>query len=77
VVAGLPAEAAAIEADFPGWRVWLSDLDRWWAVRQGPDGVWTRGRTGPISLDADDAAGLRAQLAKVQERQGGNPLCDE
>lgn len=65
-LAAMDAEAAAIEADYPGWRVWLSDLDRWWATRQG-SAVWSGGRRDPITLNADDAAGLRAQLAEATE----------
>jgi hypothetical protein len=60
----LAAEVSAIESDFPGWRVWLSDISRWWAVRQGMDVQWTRGKNNAaMTLDADDAAGLRDLLA--------------
>jgi hypothetical protein len=60
----LAAELSAIESDFPGWRVWLSDTGRWWAVRQGMHALWTRGRnSAAVTLDADDAAGLRGLLA--------------
>jgi hypothetical protein len=60
----LAADVTAIEADFPGWRVWLSDVGRWWAVRQGTDSLWTRGRnSAAVTLHADDAAGLRGLLA--------------
>jgi hypothetical protein len=64
--AGQRPEAAAIEAACPGWRVWLSDHHRWYAVRQGPGGRWTP-RGGDITVDADDAAGLRAALAAQAE----------
>jgi hypothetical protein len=36
------ARIAAIEDDYPGWRVWISDAGRWYAVRQGPEAVWRR-----------------------------------
>jgi hypothetical protein len=36
-LATIEAEARQIERECSGWRVWLSSLDRWWAVRQGPD----------------------------------------
>ncbi len=57
------AEARQIERTFPGWHVWISPLDRWWAVRQGPDARHDRTGWRPMTLDADDAAGLRALLA--------------
>jgi hypothetical protein len=66
-LAALDAESAAVETAFPGWRVWLSSVDRWWAVRQGPDGVWSQGRRDPITVSADDLAGLRGQLADAQD----------
>lgn len=63
-LARLADEVTTIEAEFPAWRVWLSDVGRWWAVRQGTDGLWTRGRnSAAMTLDADDAAGLRGLLA--------------
>jgi hypothetical protein len=65
-LAAIEAEARQIEADFPGWHVWLSSIDRWWAVRQGPDARWgSGGDRRPMTLDADDAAGLRALLAQM------------
>jgi hypothetical protein len=57
------AEARAIERDFPGWHVWISSLNRWWAVRQGPDARHDRNDTRPMTIDADDPRGLREQLA--------------
>lgn len=61
------AEAAAIERDFPGWHVWISSLDRWWAVRQGPDARHDRNDPRPMTIDADDPCGLREELATYQE----------
>jgi hypothetical protein len=58
------AEARRIEQDNPGWHVWVSSLDRWWAVRQGPDARYGRDDPRPMTLDADDAAGLSAVLAQ-------------
>jgi hypothetical protein len=62
----LPRDTArvAIEADFPGWHVWVSSLGRWWAVRQGPDARWSRADRRPMTLDADDPRGLRVLLAQ-------------
>jgi len=49
---------AALETEFPGWRVWrTTDARTWWASRRGPD--WMR---EPRTLAADDAKGLRAEL---------------
>lgn len=58
-------EIAAIEAGYPGWRVWRSDRGHWYAVRQGPAGRWTRRDREWVTLDAPDAAGLRARLART------------
>lgn len=62
----MSAEAELIEREYPGWHVWLSDLGRWYAVRQGPDGSHRRDRR-PMTLDADDSAGLRDRLAEVEQ----------
>lgn len=65
------ADLAALEADYPAWRIWLSDIGRWWAVRQGSDGLWAKGRIGyPITLSADDAADLREQLGADADLRG-------
>jgi hypothetical protein len=65
--AGRAAAIAAIAAEFGAWRVWVSDHGHWYAVRQGPAGRYERGVSGPITLDAADAAGLRAELALAAE----------
>lgn len=65
-LAALDAEAAAVEAEFPGWRLWLSSGNGWWATRQGPHVGWTRGLAVPLTLGADDLAGLRGQLAAAK-----------
>ncbi|HEY1668579.1 MAG TPA: hypothetical protein VGG54_23040 [Trebonia sp.] len=61
------AEADAIEAEFPGWRVWESsphggrEPGRWYAVRQG-----TRvGDPRPMTIDGADLRALRSQLAAL------------
>ena len=59
----LAERARQVEHEFPGWHIWISSLDRWWAVRQGPDAHHGRDDRRPMTLDADDAAGLRALLA--------------
>ena len=54
--------ARQIERDFPGWHVWVSSAGRWWATRVGRSAWWGR-ETPPMTVDADDAAGLRDELA--------------
>jgi len=51
----LAAELSAIESDFPGWRVWLSDTGRWWAVRQGMHALWNA-TTGTLTATLTDPA---------------------
>ena len=53
----------ALQAGYPGWRIWRSDLGRWWASRLGARAPQ------PLSLDADTAAGLRAALEADAGRQ--------
>jgi hypothetical protein len=57
------AAIAAVERDFPGWHVWLSSLNRWWAVRQETEIRYRHDDRRPMTIDADDEAGLREQLA--------------
>ena len=59
---------ALVEADFPGWHIWHSNAGRWWATRTGF--VLRREDLGTgrvMTVDADDEASLRQQLA-VQVR---------
>ena len=65
-LAALDDDARAVESEFAGWRLWLSSVNRWWATRQGPDATWTRSVGVPITVSADDLAGLRAQLADAR-----------
>jgi hypothetical protein len=63
-MAGCDEQTAQLEADFPGWHTWRSSAGRWWATRTGS--VTRRDDLGTgrvMTLDADDVAGLRAQLA--------------
>lgn len=60
------AEAARIEREYPGWHVWLSSLGRWYAVRRGPKAAYGRGDLRPMTIDADDAGGLRDGLANTE-----------
>jgi len=63
-MAGSDEQAAQLEADFPGWHIWHSNAGRWWATRTGLVARRDDLGTGRVmTLDADDAAALRAQLA--------------
>lgn len=53
-----------LQAEFPGWHIWRSNVGRWWATRTGS--VLHREELGTgrvMTVDADDEASLRAQLA--------------
>ena len=62
---------ALLEAEFPGWHIWHSNAGRWWATRTGSvphrDDLGT-GRV--MTMDADDEAGLRVQLAAQADLDG-------
>lgn len=68
-LAEIGAQAAGIEDDCKGWHVWLSDGWRWYATRTGSGAAgWDpTGRRGAqvMTVDAGDAAGLRAALAAL------------
>jgi hypothetical protein len=62
---GWDERIAELEADFPGWHIWRSNAGRWWATRTGT--VLRRDDLGigrVMTVDADDAVGLREQLSK-------------
>ena len=61
---GWDERIALLEAEFPGWHIWHSNAGRWWATRTGS--VLRRDELGTgrvMTLDADDEADLRGQLA--------------
>lgn len=61
---GWDERIAQLEAEFPGWHIWRSSAGRWWATRTGL--VLRRDELGAgrvMTVDADDEAGLREQLA--------------
>lgn len=57
------ARLLAIEAEFPGWHVWVSDHGRLYAVRVGA--TWRRDDPRPITVDARTEARLRQVLSEV------------
>ena len=50
-MAGWDERIAQLEAEFPGWHIWRSNADRWWATRTGAGaphaGVSSPLRTSP------------------------------
>lgn len=61
----IPAlRAAAVDADFPGWHAWGSNTGRWWATRTEGTAAWKAAGL-PMTVDADNEAGLRAELAEL------------
>jgi hypothetical protein len=62
-VSAAGGELAAIAEQYPAWHPWRSQGGRWWATRwqqtahgRGRDPRWS------MTVDADDAEGLRAEL---------------
>jgi hypothetical protein len=70
-MSGWDERVAELEAEFPGWHIWHSSAGRWWATRTGlvlrRDALGT-GRV--MTLDADDDASLRVQLATQASMDG-------
>jgi hypothetical protein len=60
---------AAVMRGFPGWRVGRSDAGRLWATRTGRNRSRPRGAAAEwaMTVDADDAAGLRETLTRQQQ----------
>jgi hypothetical protein len=61
---GWDERIAQLEAEFPGWHIWRSNVGRWWATRTGS--VLRREDLGTgrvMTVDADDETTLREQLA--------------
>jgi hypothetical protein len=62
-MAGWDEQVKELEAEFPGWHVWRSNVGRWWATRTGA--VLRREELGAgrvMTVDADDMSALRNQL---------------
>jgi hypothetical protein len=60
---GWDDQIADLEMEFPGWHIWRSNAERWWATRTGI--VLSRADLGAgraMTLDADDVGSLRDQL---------------
>lgn len=57
------AEISAIESEFGGWAVWLSDTDRWWATRRRPLTTDERNAGCVQFVRAETSHGLRERIA--------------
>jgi hypothetical protein len=55
-------DLAQIGREFPGWHPWRSSAGRWWATRRGPVNLSYQDPDLHMTIDADDAAGLREAL---------------
>ncbi|GII56687.1 hypothetical protein Pth03_50760 [Planotetraspora thailandica] len=45
-----------------GWTIWRSDVGRWWATRRGPVDFEALRSGFAMTVDADDAESLAAEL---------------
>ncbi|GII87667.1 hypothetical protein Ssi03_56570 [Sphaerisporangium siamense] len=59
---------AEIAREFPDWTIWRSDAGRWWATRHRLLTEEERDAGCAMTIDADDAEGLRERLLEQQER---------
>jgi hypothetical protein len=60
---GWDERISQLEAEFPGWHIWRSNADRWWATRTGAVSRREDLGTGRVmTVDADDPVTLRDQL---------------
>jgi hypothetical protein len=67
--------AAAIEADYERWRVWLSDSGKWWAARK-ESLTADELSAGCVSfLQADDPDDLRQKIDAEEQLTG--QLCEK
>ncbi|MFG2071392.1 hypothetical protein SAMN05421874_110126 [Nonomuraea maritima] len=64
---------AEIARDYPQWTIWRSDAGRWWATRHHPLSAAQRGAGCAMTIDADDAEGLRDLLQDQERRTGTRP----
>lgn len=63
-LAAIEAQRLALAEQFRAWHLWLSDEWGWYAVRRGPGPM-----RAPMTLAADDPAGLRAELFRAIARE--------
>lgn len=63
-------ELSRLAVEFPGWRPWLSDAGRCWATRRGARPSADPPEWWAMTVDADDAGGLRKAIAKQEQLVG-------
>jgi hypothetical protein len=65
-----------LEAEFPGWRLWISDTGRWWAFRTSACALTIEqlraGRRLIVQADTSDAlySAIRAEIEAEQRTTG-------
>ncbi|WP_169951369.1 hypothetical protein [Microbispora sp. H11081] len=62
---------AEIAREFPEWTIWRSDAGRWWATRHHPLTSAQRAAGCAMTIDADEAEGLRALLREQEAHSAG------
>lgn len=64
-----PCVALRDEIKVPGWYIWRSSADRYWACRTGQVHWWDRPRdpAWAMCVDADTEDELRAELAEQRK----------
>ena len=71
-VPDIPAPLAAIRREYPGWHAFRSSAGRFWASRithrRRPVDA---GAEWALTVDADDADGLRAELDRQERADSG------
>lgn len=58
----MTGDLAEISREFPDWHPWRSSAGRWWATRRGTKILTCGDPEWFMTVDADDAAGLREAL---------------
>lgn len=60
-------ELSRIGREFAGWHPWLSSGGRWWATRRGSSRPADPPEWWAMTVDADDAQGLRAAITRQEQ----------
>jgi hypothetical protein len=72
-------EMGRLEAEFPGWRLWISDTGRWWAFRTSANALTIEQmRAGCrliVQADTSDAlySAIRAEIEAERRMADGPP----
>jgi hypothetical protein len=65
-------DLAEIGREFPDWHPWRSSAGRWWATRRGSAEPTCSDPDWLMTVDADDAAGLREALKRQEALHHGS-----